>query len=355
VGPIQFTHAGIRSRVGPASIARLRREYRRRHYLLIPGFLNPTLLQLIQHQIERTSFQIVKHRGFGRDLRMQQTSGTASLNYLLNDRALFRFVERITGCPRIGSLTGAVRRAVAGPKNALGWHNDNISDRTVSITINLGSTRYEGGVLQIRSACSKKIVGEISNTGPGSAVIFPVSPSLEHRNTPISGAIAKTAFSGWFASKPDFADVLAANFGSRAARMRGEPIAGSGGGVATIKPDAAFTVPAQIVSRRVGEDAILLNIASGESYCLDAVGYEIWDFLRRGNSIRAASRVIADEYGVTVSEVTNDAKGLIAELLARGLLKHRARVGEGATRGASPNVPRKKLGASAVTKSGSRK
>jgi hypothetical protein len=64
------------------------------------------------------------------------------------------------------------------------------------IAINLSIAPYEGGALQIRSARSKKIVGEVSNTGPGNAVIFPVSSELEHGNTRVNGAIAKTAFSG---------------------------------------------------------------------------------------------------------------------------------------------------------------
>jgi Coenzyme PQQ synthesis protein D (PqqD)/2OG-Fe(II) oxygenase superfamily len=321
----QFTHAGIRSRIGPTSIARLRRKYQSDHYLQLPDFLHSGLLHLIQGQIERTRFQAVNHRGFGRDLRMEETVGSASLNFLLNDRRLFRFVERVTGCSRIGSFVGAVRRAVPRPRSALGWHNDNVDDRMVSITINLGSLPYEGGVLQIRRSRSKKIVAEVSNTGPGSAVIFPVSPGLEHRNTPVRGAIAKTAFSGWFASKPDFETVFAAKFHSRPSSLAREAVTGTGSNPTAIAPDAVFSVPAQIVSRQMGEDMVLLNLATGESFCLDTVGREIWNLLSRGHSSRATSRAIAVEYGVAVREVANDAQGLIGKLLARGLLKQAIR------------------------------
>jgi hypothetical protein len=55
------------------------------------------------------------------------------------------------------------------------------------------------------------------------------------------------------------------------------------------------------------------------SFCLDAVGYEIWNLLSGGNSIRAASREIAPEIGVAVREVANDANGLIGQLLAQGV------------------------------------
>lgn len=318
---LQFTHTGFRARVGPASIARLERDYRRRRYLLIPGFLDPALLHLLQDQIERTRFQIVKHRGFGRDLRVEQSNATASLNFLLNDRRLFRFVEQTTGCGRLGSLIGSVRRAVPKPGDALGWHNDNLGDRMVSITINLSSAQYQGGVLQIRSARSKKIVAEVSNTGPGNAV----SADLEHHNTAVSGEIAKTAFSGWFLSKPDFEASFADTFRSRASSSAGGAIAESGGGDGSIGADTIFNVPTGIVLRQIGEDTLLLNVASGESFRLDSIGREMWNLLSRGNSIRAASRAIAAEYGVAVREVANDAKGLTGQLLAQGLLERHAR------------------------------
>jgi len=349
VESIQFTHAGIRRRIGPASIARLRREYRRRHYLVLPGFLHPALLQLIQDQVERTRFKTIKHRGFGRDRQMKSTPGVASLVFLLNDRSLFRFVERVTGCRRIGSFKGAVRRAVPKPGYSLGWHGDNALKRLVAITINLGSAPYQGGALQIRSRRSKKIVGEVSNTGPGNAVIFPVLSGLEHRNTPVSGAIAKTAFSGWFASEPDFEAFFEDNLRSNAPSPAREAVADSRSSVARFAPDTIFTVPAQIVSRRMGKDTILFNVASGDSFRLDTIGREIWDLLSRGNSLRAVSRAIAAEYGVAVPEVANDVRGLVGQLLAQRLLRRRAlKYPKGATRGASPNMNRKKSARSAI-------
>ncbi len=336
-GAIQLTRTGVRSRVGLASVACLRREYRRRHYLLVPRFLQSDLLRLIQDQVERTGFQIVRHQGFGRDLRMNQTGAIAALNFLLNDRTLFRFVERIVGCRRIGSFIGGVRRATPGPRNALGWHDDSVGDRIVAITINLSTAPYQGGVLQIRSARSKKVVCEISNTGPGDAVIFPVSSELEHRNTPVSGTTAKTAYSGWFLSKPDFEQVFATKFRSQPSRST-EQAAECGGSVAGITADSVFTVPPEIVSRRMGENTMLLNVSSGETFCLDTIGHEIWGLLSRETSIRAASRTIATKYGVAAREVTNDAEELVAHLLAQRLLKRRVEV-PGAKQYTSRDIP----------------
>jgi hypothetical protein len=70
------------------------------------------------------------------------------------------------------------------------------------MSINLSLEEYQGGELQIRETRSGKIVSEIANTGLGDAVLFPISPELEHRVLPVRGDRAKIAFAGWFRAEP---------------------------------------------------------------------------------------------------------------------------------------------------------
>lgn len=311
---------GVRCRVGPATVARLRNECHSRHYLLIPHFVHPTLLSLIQESVEHTGFDKVEHGGFGHDLRMKQTSASSSLNFLLNDRHLLSAIEQIFGCGRIGSFTGAVRRAIPGPGNALGWHNDNVGNRIVAITINLGVAPYEGGRLQIRNARSKRVIADVSNTGPGNAVIFPVSAEFEHRNSPVTGTVAKTAFSGWFCNRPNFEELFAARFRSSAPIPLSNERTDTSRKLASITPGATFTVPREIVSRRMGDGTILLNIASGATFALDETGTQIWNLLKLGSSVRVASHAIAARYGAPIPEVRDDTTVLIGQLVAQKLL-----------------------------------
>ena len=84
------------------------------------------------------------------------------------------------------------------------WHDDLAYDRLVAISINVGTGAYLGGILQIRHRESGTIVSEVQNIQPGDAIVFRLSPDLEHRVTEVSGGVPRTAYSGWFCSRPVF-------------------------------------------------------------------------------------------------------------------------------------------------------
>lgn len=41
------------------------------------------------------------------------------------------------------------------------WHSDDEQDRLIALSINLGRSPYEGGVLQIRRASGATMLGEV--------------------------------------------------------------------------------------------------------------------------------------------------------------------------------------------------
>ena len=317
---LQLTRSGIRTRLPAGEIRRLAREFDTSHLVLLRQFLDPTMLRLVQSQVKATRFRVSRHRGFGRDLRMNSSPAVSTLNILMNDRELFGAIDRITRCGRIGSLVGAVRRALPGSGNNLGWHDDHQLQRLVAITINLGSVPYEGGVLQIRDTRSKKIVGEISNTGPGDAVLLRIAPNLEHRNTVVLGGVPKTAFSGWFSRAPDFEsqfeEYIAQRKRNSSPRNGGKPARA----LASVSPDAPVRAPEHIAWRQTEDDCILFNLKSGTCYQLDSIGAEIWNQLAAGRTPRTAARKIAAQYGVPAIQVERDVLSLIAHLRASRLL-----------------------------------
>ena len=99
---------------------------------------------------------------------------------------------------------GALYRMHASDEHYDSWHHDCAHSRMIAVSINLSSDVYSGGVLQIRERESGAIVHEVANTGVGDAIVFRVSPDLEHRVTAVKGAVAKTAYAGWFCSEPVF-------------------------------------------------------------------------------------------------------------------------------------------------------
>ena len=312
-GPICLTSHGIVISRSESAIERARIRFEREHCLMLRGFLSPEFLELIQRVLAGLKFRPNVHAGFGRDLAPTSNNAAGAMVLMLNDPDLFRAIEAITGCGRLRILTGSVRRAVAGGK-ALSWHDDTGEHRRVAITINLSAKAYRGGLLQIRERSSGRIVEEIANTGPGDAILFRVSPALEHRNTEIVGAVPKTAFSGWFQS--------------RAATNQANP--NQAGPVRTkrrVSKRTAVTANTQVivapatVTRRDGEETILLNLVSGEVYRLNQSGAQIYALLKRTTTPGRVARKIAAEYGIDPDLVARDCIPLLADLADRDLIE----------------------------------
>jgi hypothetical protein len=52
----------------------------------------------------------------------------------------------------------------------------------------------------LRRKDSGQVLAHVANTGAGDALIFRISPHLQHRISDLEGAEPKTAFAGWFRS-----------------------------------------------------------------------------------------------------------------------------------------------------------
>src|SRR5207253_326319 len=113
-----------------------------------------------------------------------------------------------------GCFEGRVYRLSPGTGHYDSWHNDVGEDRLVAMSINLGRTPFQGGLLQIRRADSPALVREVANPTPGDAVIFRIDPAYCHRVGPVTGSVARTACAGWFRARPDFQTLLAEKLAS---------------------------------------------------------------------------------------------------------------------------------------------
>jgi len=65
-----------------------------------------------------------------------------------------------------------------------------------------------GSLQQFKRVDSDEIVKSIHNNGFGDATLFKIDHSLKHRVTPITGAVRRTMYAGWFLEKPDFMALL---------------------------------------------------------------------------------------------------------------------------------------------------
>ena len=79
-------------------------------------------------------------------------------------------------------------------------------------------------------------------------------------------------------------------------------------------------VPDEVVAREVGDETMLLDLASGTYFGLDAVGARIWQMLEAGNTPAEACDAILADYDVERSIVERDVGALLGELAERRLI-----------------------------------
>ena len=84
--------------------------------------------------------------------------------------------------------------------------------------------------------------------------------------------------------------------------------------------DRAFAT-SRVLRKDLGDEAILLDLATETYFGLNAVGKRLFELLTTTPSIRHALSALAAEYDVPAGELERDARALIDELVERGLLR----------------------------------
>ena len=73
-----------------------------------------------------------------------------------------------------------------------------------------------------------------------------------------------------------------------------------------INLDTHLSVPPQVMSRLVGDETVLLDLASGIYFGLDGVGKRIWESVTEGCSLGETAAVIAAEFEVDEVQAKSD-------------------------------------------------
>ncbi len=75
-----------------------------------------------------------------------------------------------------------------------------------------------------------------------------------------------------------------------------------------------------VAARQVGEETMLLDLASGTYFGLDPVGARFWQLLEDGRNPAEACRTMEDEYDVDPAELQRDLEALLGKLAQNGLV-----------------------------------
>ena len=81
-----------------------------------------------------------------------------------------------------------------------------------------------------------------------------------------------------------------------------------------------ITVPDHVIVRQLGDECVMLDMASGYYFGLDPVGARIWQLLSETSSLAEIVERLAQEYDVTPEQAKSDLVRFVEELKAHGLL-----------------------------------
>ncbi|MGE3276871.1 MAG: 2OG-Fe(II) oxygenase [Vicinamibacterales bacterium] len=208
---LAVTRGSLVVRAEPEVLAGWKETFRQHHALVWPGFLGADLGALVRRRLAAAPFT-TRHDGT-REIEQQLDDPVlhGTLQAVLNDPALWRLVQDVTGCAALGGFSGRIYRREARGDGAhyFPWHSDTTDGRVVGFSLNLGEAGYDGGRLQIREADTGHVLSDLAITGPGDAMIFRIAPGFEHQVTPVTGPVPRTVLAGWFRTGFDYWSAVA--------------------------------------------------------------------------------------------------------------------------------------------------
>ena len=80
------------------------------------------------------------------------------------------------------------------------------------------------------------------------------------------------------------------------------------------------SVPDHVITRAVGGSTVILDVNSGRSFTLDAVGSRVWTLLAETGSAQQTRAALLAEFAVEPADLERDLEALITQLADGGLL-----------------------------------
>ncbi len=84
--------------------------------------------------------------------------------------------------------------------------------------------------------------------------------------------------------------------------------------------DTKLSIPPQVMSRLVGDETVLLDLASGLYFGLDGVGKVIWESVSAGENLGEAVSTIVTRFEVEQDQAAADVLTFAGTLVEKGLL-----------------------------------
>jgi SAM-dependent methyltransferase len=88
-----------------------------------------------------------------------------------------------------------------------------------------------------------------------------------------------------------------------------------------IADHSGWTIDDDVLSQRLGEELILLNLRAGTYHVLNETGTRVWEALQRGHSFADIAAAIANDYDVSLDRATRDVAAVLGSLAEARLIR----------------------------------
>jgi len=81
------------------------------------------------------------------------------------------------------------------------------------------------------------------------------------------------------------------------------------------------TIPEEVMTRRVGDETVILDLATGTYFGLDRVGADMWQLMGEGRTLAEVCDAMQALYETTREQLERDVVELAEKLRAQGLIR----------------------------------
>ena len=81
-----------------------------------------------------------------------------------------------------------------------------------------------------------------------------------------------------------------------------------------------MTIPQEVLFQDLGEETVLLNVATGKYHGLNGVGSRIWELIQESNPMEMAPATLLDEFEVSSKTLEDDLSQFLGVLQSKGLI-----------------------------------
>jgi hypothetical protein len=75
-----------------------------------------------------------------------------------------------------------------------------------------------------------------------------------------------------------------------------------------------------VVWRRVGEDAVIVNLKTNRIYSLNPTGARLWELITAGHNREEAEAALVSEFDVDLGDLQKEVAAVLEELATEGLI-----------------------------------